>query len=473
MGVGDVNSTLRVLPESSPGRGRIFGYPRPSIWLTVPGGRAAAATRRTYRTKKANKGDTLSKIPIRTIQLATAIGAAALTVAACSSSPSTSAAGASSISSSTIVVGGMAPLTSQVLTQPEIEAGIVAAVDALNAQGGIDGHHVKLDYCDTQYTSSGEISCMDQMISNKVSALIAPSIAASATGSPFELSQAADLASIGGLGEIVPELTSPAVFPLAGGDPGWVYGAMADLVKGGARRIAVLGNAIGSYEAVKSYALAALKQAGLTPVNVSEGDPNSDPTFAAAAAKAVSGNIDGMYLAVSPNNVPIAVRAVRAAGYTGPIASIAAAFTPPIIKALGSQGNGIELSGNVAFPSQTGNPAVTAYLADMAKYQPQGTIDQLSETSWAGMMLFAKAMKGQTNFSASHVLSVMKNLSTPIDLGVTGPYAVKNSVSPIPGFPSIHNPTITLGVLQDGVIKPQSGPTFVNPVQVLNAASHG
>jgi branched-chain amino acid transport system substrate-binding protein len=417
----------------------------------------------------------LSERRIRTIQFAVAIGAAALTATACSSSSSSAtaaAAGGSGTSSSTIVVGGMAPLTSQVLTQPDIKAGVVAAVDALNAQGGIDGHHVQLDYCDTQYTNSGEISCIDQLIADKVSALITPSIAASASGSPYELAQAADLASIGTQGQIATEFTSPDVFPLSSGDPGWVYGAMSDLVKGGARRIAVLGNATGSYQAVRGYALAALKQAGLTPVNVVEADPGSDPTFSAAAAKVVSGNIDGLYLAVSPANAPIAVRAVRAAGYTGPIASIAAAFTPPIVKALGAQGNGLELSGSVAFPSETGIPAVAAYLADMAKYQPQGTIDQESETSLAAMMLFAKVMKGQTNFSASHVLSLMKNISTPINLGVAGPYVVKGAVSPIAGFPNIYNPTITLGVLENGVIK-QSGPTFVNPVTVLNAASHG
>jgi ABC-type branched-subunit amino acid transport system substrate-binding protein len=62
----------------------------------------------------------------------------------------------------------MAPLTSQVVTLPELQAGVVAAIDGLNAQGGIDGHQVKLDFCDTQFTNSGEISCMDQMISDKV-----------------------------------------------------------------------------------------------------------------------------------------------------------------------------------------------------------------------------------------------------------------------------------------------------------------
>jgi branched-chain amino acid transport system substrate-binding protein len=420
----------------------------------------------------------MSRRRIRRIQIAAAVGAVALTAAACSSSSSstastsgTSAASAPSSSSSTIVVGGVGPLTSQVLTFPELEGGIAAAVDAVNAKGGINGHQVKLNFCDSQYTTSGEISCMDELIGDKVSALISPYIAASASGSPFELALPADLASIGGLGSVVTEFTQPGIFPLAGGDPGWVYGAMAGLVKGGAKRIAVLGNATGSYEAVRGYAVAALKQAGMTAVSIVEADPTSDPTFSAAAAKVVASNPDGLYLGVSPANAPLAVRALRAAGYTGPIASLAAAFTPPIIKALGTEGNGIELAGNVAYPSDTSNSGVAAYLADMAKYQPNAAIDQISETAWAAMMLFAQAMKGQTNFSASNVLSVMNNLSTPINLGVTGPYKVKGSPSPIPGFPNIHNPTITLGVLQNGVIKPAAGPTFVNPVTVLNAAA--
>jgi branched-chain amino acid transport system substrate-binding protein len=365
----------------------------------------------------------------------------------------------------------MAPLTSQVVTLPELQAGVVAAIDGLNAQGGIDGHQVKLDFCDTQFTNSGEISCMDQMISDKVSALIAPGIVAGTSGAPYQLAEQADLANIGTLGLIPPEFNSPVVFPLSSGDPGWIAGGIASLVKGGAHRIAYLGNDTGTYETVRADALAALKDAGLTPVNVVEGDPASDPTYSAAAAKVVAGNIDGLYLAVSPNVVPVAVRAIRAAGYTGPIAAEAAVFSPPIIKALGSLANGIELSGAVVYDSETSNPEVAAYLADMKKYQPQAAVDQISESAWAAMQLYAKLMKGQTNFSSSNVLSLLKNLSTPIDLGVAGPYAVKGAVSPVPGLPNIYNPNITLGVIRNGVIE-QNGITFVNPFEVLKAASH-
>src|ERR1700678_3735154 len=131
--------------------------------------------RRTCGTRKQAskqaKRNAMSRRRIRRVQIAAAVGAVALAAAACSSSSSstTGAGGASSgSSSSAIVVGGMAPLTSQVLTFPENEAGIAAAVDALNAKGGIDGHQVKLNFCGTQYTTSGEISCMDELIGVKV-----------------------------------------------------------------------------------------------------------------------------------------------------------------------------------------------------------------------------------------------------------------------------------------------------------------
>ena len=58
------------------------------------------------------------------------------------------------------------------------------------------------------------------------------------------------------------------------------------MVKGGARRIGYLGNDTGTYQSVRADALTALKDADLAPVNVVEGDPASDPTYSAAAAKA-------------------------------------------------------------------------------------------------------------------------------------------------------------------------------------------
>jgi ABC-type branched-subunit amino acid transport system substrate-binding protein len=374
--------------------------------------------------------------------------------------------------SSTITVGGMAPLSSQVLALPEIKAGIVADIDALNAQGGIDGHQVKLDFCDTQYTSAGEINCMDQMISDKVSAVIAPAVEASQSGAPYRLAQNAHLANIGTLGVYPSEFNSPVVFPLASGNPGWIYGSIASLVSGGSRRIALMGNDEGASAVVDSLARQALKLAGLTPTNDVIGDSSSDPTFSAAAAKAVAGKINGLFLFVDPDYVPAAVRAVRAAGYTGPISSLSSIITPQIVTALGPAANGMELTSSVSVDTDTSNPAVAAFLSDMKKYQPQATLDAESESAWAAMQLYAKLMKGATNFSASHVLNLLQNLSAPIDVGVTGPYVVKGAKPLLAGYPNIFNPDVAYGVIRNGLIQP-SGSGLVNPFKTLKEHSHG
>jgi branched-chain amino acid transport system substrate-binding protein len=374
--------------------------------------------------------------------------------------------------SSTIVVGGMAPISSQVISQPEVKAGIAAAIAALNAQGGLNGHQVKLDFCDTQYTSAGEINCMDQMISAKVSAVISPEIIANQSGAPYELAQKAHLASIGTQGLSPAEFTSPVVFPLASGNPGWAYGAIATLVSHGARRIGILSDTEGASEAGKELATQALKLAGLTPVNAVSADPTSDPTFTSAAAKAVAGNIDGLFLWDAPNYVPAAVRAVRAAGYTGPISSVSAIFPPQNIKALGTLANGVYVDGSVAEQSDISNPAVASFLADMKKYEPQAAVDEESESAWAAMQLYVKVIKGSTNFTSSHVLSLLQNLATPINIGLAGPFVVKGAPRELAGYPRIFNPDVAEGIVRQRVVEPV-GSGFVNPFEALRAVNHG
>ena len=90
-----------------------------------------------------------------------AVAATALVLAACGSSNSSSAAGsaAAKSGSSTITVGTAISVNSPVLNDAERKAGVEAAISDIDAAGGINGHQVKLDFCDTQYSVNGEINC--------------------------------------------------------------------------------------------------------------------------------------------------------------------------------------------------------------------------------------------------------------------------------------------------------------------------
>src|SRR5580704_15135538 len=119
---------------------------------------------------------------------AVAVGALfALAAAGCSSSSgATSASGSGdpggSGASSVITLGGAGPIADPTLSQPEREAAEQAAIAEINAAGGVNGHKLKLVFCDTQNNPNGELSCMRQLVQEKVSAIITPGLIADQSG---------------------------------------------------------------------------------------------------------------------------------------------------------------------------------------------------------------------------------------------------------------------------------------------------
>jgi branched-chain amino acid transport system substrate-binding protein len=113
---------------------------------------------------------------------------------------------------------------------------------------------------------------------------------------------------------------------------------------------------------------------------------------------------------------------------------------------------------------------VAKFLADMKKYQPTATLDERTETGWAAMMLFDKVTASLTSFSPATVMQAMKSVTTPIDLGIVGPWKSAGATSPIKLFPQLgFNPTVAYGVVKNGQIVADQTKGFPNPF--VNLAS--
>ncbi len=56
------------------------------------------------------------------------------------------------------MIGGTVPLTSAAAA-PGGEQAQQAAVDSINAEGGIDGHQLKLEVCDSKSEVAAELGC--------------------------------------------------------------------------------------------------------------------------------------------------------------------------------------------------------------------------------------------------------------------------------------------------------------------------
>jgi branched-chain amino acid transport system substrate-binding protein len=404
--------------------------------------------------------------------LSTAAGMAALAViAACSSSGGGTSGGSvdADPGSSAITIGGTGPIASSVLSQPERLAAEQAAISAINADGGINGHQLKLDWCDTQNTANGEFTCMRQLVSDKVAAIVDPGLIVDQSGRGLKFATAEGIPIIGGQGLTPVEFSTPGSFPMSSGIPGWSYGQVVSLIKAGSKKIALWGTNESGSQYILSFTEQAMKLAGLKPVRYVQTDPNADPTFAEGAAEVMAGGVDGVIYDSSPTYGDKAIQALRAAGYKGPIASITGVYTPQMIGALGATADNLYLTSQMALSTDTSNPGVSAFLAAMKKDQPSAETDETAMTAWSAVQLFAavaKTIKGDV--TSSSVMAATNNLSSPVDLQTAGPYKVKGTSSPIGGYPRIYNPTVVIGVVKNGVLEPFAK-GFIDPFTSLSA----
>lgn len=395
-----------------------------------------------------------------------------LVVVGCgSSSNTTSAVGTSSTGGgagtkavSTIAVGSAGPLNNPIFSDPELKAGIESAIQAINASGGVSGHRLELKlFCNTNFNPNQELSCARQLAADKVAAVLSPAFLADPTGRAYQVLSQAGIPVVGDEGLNPIGLTNGDSFPLAGGIPVWSFGAVDNLVTAGAKRIALLVEANPASEFAGKLAQGALAAAKLKPVTVVTADPSTDPTLSSAAAKASAGGVDGIIIFSPQPDFPKAVRALKQAGYTGMISSITAIATNQTVAAMGNAANGILLTSQLALLTNAANPGVSAFLAAMHTYQPQQAVDELSESGWGATQLFAKAMTAARGFSGADTRAAMNGISTPVDTGVTAPYAVKGRLGVVKGFPRIVNPTVVFGVVKGGRLVSTATKGFVNP----------
>lgn len=383
-------------------------------------------------------------------------------------------AGAGSASASTITIGGTGPIASSVLSQPERQAAEEAAISTINAAGGVNGHLLKLDWCDTQDSANGEFTCMRQLTSDKVAAIVDPGLLVDQSGRGIKYATEEGVPIVGGQGLEPIEFSTPGSFPLASGIPGWAYGQVVSLIRAGAKKIALFGTDDSGSDYIMSFTQQAMKAAGLTPVRYVVTDPNADPTFAQGAAQAMAGGVDGIIYDSSPTYGDKAIQALRTAGYTGPIASITGVFTQQMVSSLGAQANDLYLTSQVALSTDTANPGVQGFLAAMKRYQPSAVIDETSISAWTAVQLFADVAKSISgDITSASVLAAMNSLSTPIDLQTAGPYQVKAASSQVVGYPRIYNPDVVLGVIKNGKLVPFGQSGFVNPFTTLASLKSG
>jgi hypothetical protein len=133
------------------------------------------------------------------------------------------------------------------------------------------------------------------------------------------------------------------------------------------------------------------------------------------------------------------------------------------LASVGTIADGIYVSSQTAFVTDSGNPEVARFLADMQKFKPDGKVNLNSLSGYAAGQLFAKiAATMPGGIDAASFRSTLDNLAAPVESGLVGPWAIKGRPTVLPAAPRVLNPNIAYGVVTGGKIV-SAVPGFSNP----------
>jgi branched-chain amino acid transport system substrate-binding protein len=371
-------------------------------------------------------------------------GVVMLGLVGCSSSGSSSSGSANvaSASKSPIKVEIIAVLSNPAFSDPEAATAAKAYVKEANASGGINGHPIDLEVCDSNLNPNQETACFQKAVTDHVVAVVGSFLL---FGTGMKLLQAAGIPFIGGNGTTLAEFTSPISFPADSGEIGWYYGEAALMKQAGVTKPAIMYCDTAACDLSVQYAQNEWTQSGGDGAIKKVLAPLAQAQYTAQAASAVTGGTNGVMMASATQAIPKMVTDLRQANFKGPVALIDSFVDSSTVSAMGSYADGLLVSGLLDPVTQTSNPGVKAFVNAMKSEDPSAPQDGLAEHSWNGFDLFgqvAKTISG--DITAASLLKALQNVTKPITLGLSGPWvSPSGSNAPMSQYPRLTKDTIS------------------------------
>jgi branched-chain amino acid transport system substrate-binding protein len=300
--------------------------------------------------------------------LSAVLGLSSLALFGCGSSSSSSSA----TNDSAINIMATGVFQSAVISLPDAEPALKAAVAQWNAAGGVHGRKINLTICDDQFNPNLAEGCARQAVSNHDVAVISPYAYYSTNDIP--ILQAAGIPFVYGEFAETIDGTSSVSFPRDAGVPG-LYAALGiQLAKEGCTKT---GAVVASYSAstlgaqwLKNGLQAVSHSDSLSQVSV----PNTEVDFSAPVATLLADKVNCL---VSINTIQATTGVINALHASGKanvkLGGLSSEFTAQSLQALGSEANGLIIVGQQYRPTDTQVPAVQAAAKALHSYDPKVT----------------------------------------------------------------------------------------------------
>jgi len=397
------------------------------------------------------------------VALAAGVGLVLAGMAACSSSGGSGSASSSGTApagaaptGSTLKIGIIAPEGTAVFNLNESVASAHAAVDALNARGGLAGHKVELDYCNDKGDPNQTSTCARQMVTDKVLAVVGGGVL-NPTVIPPILAKAG-IAWIGDDAQSSIEFNSPNMFLFSGGAASG-YSVMAARDGKAAIPTTVLVSDVPSGK-ILSQGLNQTATAGgkafVATVNV----PPNAADFSPIVAASKLDKAKAAMLVVGATQTAQFIQAARAGGASTTY-EWASEPQEDIVKALGSEAKFEYASPFPVLTSTSDNPWVKRYLSELSTRAATGDSDAKNAEahpastgiqSWLAVQAIEVLAKtgALKTFTSSALMTALKS-AKDLELGGVIPPWTPDKAGP-KGLARVSNPYYFIDRFQGGKV---------------------
>lgn len=399
---------------------------------------------------------------------ATCLAVGALIAAGCGSSgKASSSSGGSTVPSS----GGsktLSVLTIEVNPSPAIDTtlGTQAAIDAINAAGGVDGYKLNYIFCSNGTPITGDpnavASCAAEAVQKHVVALVGTFDGYDNAAYPYLNS--AHIANIGEQPDAVADATDAESYAMVDSDAELAAGEGYQLAHAGCKTASVMveqGLPIDSEE--EQYFAAGVKLGGGTaasPVQVSSSNLDLAPIFAQLKSQGVT--CVGESLPSGPVLVPLVEAAEGTPGMT--LSVNAATLTGADLKALGNKGNGVlgvstAIDGAITSDTnlQNATPQEKQMIANITKYGGSlgvsgGALEWIGYNSVEVLkQAIAKVVSEKKTVDAASITDALNTIT--VNNGIYPSMNFSNK-GVLPNAPRLFNTYVNTFKLENGKIVP-------------------
>jgi ABC-type branched-subunit amino acid transport system substrate-binding protein len=327
--------------------------------------------------------------------------------------------------------------------------GAQARIERLNAEGGLSGHPVEIEFCATEFDPTKAAACAQAAIDDPSYVAVVGSVSTQ-MDAVNPLLESAGMASVGTLPLSGTDLASIVAFPTNGGLVTGV-GGLVVIASQDLQATTINNGRIGVEAAAQGTQLMDLVLSGYNagPINKAvDIEPGAADVSAQVAAMAEGADV--VVLSVSSEMFQQIMQARAQQGITVPFVASDGQISAEALNALGSAANGTPVA--AYYPTDdTDVPGIRAYLADLDAIGAADSSGGTAKNGWLAIDLLAHAMDGAITVDRTSILDAM-NAVTDYDGGGLTPTLDFTAAPPNPLFPRLFNLSFFTAEIQDGKV---------------------